>query len=173
MPKANWGVSSADVDEFDRDSQYKPYDGPIPSNAVYEWNIKVLKFISATKDKLPQLRIGLVLAPREERDEDQYDGYFIMVFLPVSDKTAFRYVPFLDAIGVSGQEFTDRTITDEEGNIKKIGKWRNTGEEFIAAELKDGADQNGASRKEIGYMGPLLEDELDDTVDDDDYYDED
>ena len=100
MPRANWGINSADVDEFDRDSQYKPYDGPIPPNGVYEWNVKVLKFAAATKEKTPQLRVGLELSPREDRDEDQYEGYFKMAFLNVSDKTAFVYVPFLDAIGV-------------------------------------------------------------------------
>ena len=167
MPKANWGVSSADVDEFDRDSQYTPYTGPIPPNAVYEWDIKVLKFIAGTKEKNPQLRVGLELVPREGRNEEDYEGYFTMAFLHVTDKTAFRYVPFLDAIGVSGREFTDRTITDEEGNIKKIGSWRNTGEEMICAELKDG-EWNGVARKEIGWMGPITDDDGDDDEDYDD-----
>lgn len=172
MPRANWGIDATDVDDFDRDGQYKPYAGPIPQNGVYEWNIKALKFAGATKDKFPQIRVGLELAPREDRDEDQYEGYFIMAFLTVSDKTRWQYVPFLDAIGVSGSEFTRRTITDEEGNIKKIGKWRNTGDEFIAAELRDNdPDFISKNPKKIGWIGALPDDGEDDG--DEDYYDED
>lgn len=159
MPKVRWGISAGNVDDFDRDSQYKPYDGPTPTNGVYLWKIKVLKYVAGTKDKFPQLRIGLELVPREGRKQERrYAGYFMMSFPPVSPKTAFRYVPFLDAIGVSGSDFADRTITDEDGNIKKIGKWRNDSEQLIAAELKDGVDQNNNPRKEIGWMGEPSED---------------
>ncbi len=173
MPKVKWGITSGDIDDFDRESQYKPYDGPIPSNGVYEWTIKKLQYVAATKGKLPQLRIGLELVPRKGRKEERrYAGYFIMSFPPVSNRTAFRYVPFLDAIGVSGRDFADRTITDEDGNIKKIGQWRNTGEEMIAAELKDGMDQNNQPRKEIGWMGPLGEEYDDEADDEEEEYDD-
>jgi hypothetical protein len=178
MPRANWGVSSQEVDEFDRDSQFKPYTGPIPPDGVYNWRIKVLKYAAATRDKFAQLRIGLSLEPRGD-SEEQYRDYFIMTFPPVSEKTAFRYVPFLDGIGVTGREFTKNTITDEEGNIKKIGKWRNSGDEMIAAQLQTGQDQNGDPQKQIGWMGEAVEDfdndgvEDDDDEDDDDYDDED
>lgn len=173
MPRANWGISASDVDEFDRESQYKPYAGPIPpSGPVYLWLIKKLQFISGTKSKLPQLRVGLELVPREDRDEEQYEGYFVMAFLPVSEKTNFRYVPFLDAIGVTGREFERGTMYDEQGNIKKIGKWRNTGEEYICAQLKDGEDEKGNPRKEVGTFLEVPEEYFEDEDSDDDYYDE-
>lgn len=174
MPRANWGIDASDVDNFDRDSQYKPYAGPIPPDAVYLWQIKVVKRIARTKDKLPQLRVGLELVPRDDFEgEDRYAGYFRMAFLHISDKMAWKYVPFLDAIGVSGADFTKRTMIDEEGNVKRIGQWRNTGEELILAELKTGEDQNGDPRKEINTFLPAddyYDDEGDD--EDDDYYDE-
>jgi len=91
------------------------------------------------------------------------------MFPPVSDRTQFRYVPFLDAIGVSDRDFTTKTITDEEGNIKRIGAWRNDGQTLIKAELKDEADQNGNPRKGIGWVGP----NDDASVDDEDDYEED
>lgn len=172
MPIANWGIQASDVDEFDRDSQYKPYTGPIPPDAVYNWRIKVLKFIAGTKQKLPQLRIGLELVPRSG-SEEKYADYFVMTFPPVSEATRFRYVPFLDAIGVTGREFVKGTKTDQDNNIVKIGRWRNTGDEIIAAQLKTGEDQNGDARKEIGWMGEAVEDYEDDSdVDDEDYEDE-
>lgn len=173
MPKVNWGVRAADIDNFDRDSQYAPYDGPIPPNGVYQFKIKVLKSIAGTREKNPQLRVGLELVPRKSRkNERAMQGYFIMAFLPVTERTQFRYVPFLDAIGVSGREFERGTITDEEGNVKKIGRWRNNGDEIIKAEIKDDTDQNGNPRKDIGWMGALTDedpaDEDDDGYDDDD-----
>ena len=170
MPVANWGISASDVDDFDRDSQYKPYTGPTPPNGTYAWVIKVLKMVKpAEKGKFPQLRLGVELVPREGFDEeDDYAEFFTMNFIPVSPKTDFRYVPFLDAIGVSGKDFADRTKTDTEGNIKSIGRWRNDGEQYILAELKDGEDAKGNARKELGWMGPFEED-----YEEDDDYEED
>jgi len=160
MPRAQWGVKSSDVDDFDRSSQYKPYDGPIPINGVYHWNVNVLKYAAGTREKNPQLRIGLELIPRDDRPEEtKYEGYFIMAFLPVTDKTQFRYVPFLDAIGVTGKEFERRTITDTDGNITRIGNWRNSGDYMIAAQLQDGTDQNNNSRKEIGVIMEITEED--------------
>jgi len=156
MPRAQWGITSADVDDFDRDSQYAPYTGQIPPNAVYQWKIKTAKFVSASREKLPSLWVGLELVPRT-KDEKRYKGYFIMCFLAVSEKTAFKYVPFLDAIGVNGRDFKQRTIVDEEGKIQKIGPWRNDGSFLIAAQLNDGSDQNGNSRKEISWFGALTD----------------
>ncbi len=188
MPRANWGITSRDVENFDREAQFSPYVGPLPVNGVYRWQVKKLAFVAPTGDKLPQLRIGLALVPRSQA-EKKYDGYFVTVFCPVSPKTAFRYVPFLDAIGVTGREFERGTVTDEEGDIKKIGKWRNTGETLILGMLKDNAgDQSGKYPKEIGWMGENVDtaddagdddEELDDydaeedTDDDDEYEDED
>lgn len=152
MPKANWGIRASDVESFDREKQFKPYDGPIPVNGVYRWKVTRLMFVAGTDDKLPQLRIGLEIQPRS-KEEKRYAGYRLMLFPPVSDRTQFRYVPFLDAIGVSGREFESGTITDEEGNIKKIGRWKFAPDVTIKAELKDDTDQHGNPRKDIGWMG--------------------
>lgn len=173
MPKANWGIDASDVDDFDRDSIYKPYTGPIPPDAVYLFQLKKLQFIAGSKSKLPQLRVGLELVPRddEDYDDDKYAGYFIMDFLHISEKTKFRYVPFLDAIGVSGRDFTRRTIHKEDGTVTRIGQWSMSDEEYIYAQLVTGEDQNGGPKKEIRVYMPY-EDEADDDDYDDDEYDE-
>lgn len=174
MPRANWGVTADQVDEFDRDAQFKPYTGPVPASGVYLWQVKVLKFAAGTREKNPQLRVGLSLVPREGYKEERYEGYFIMDFAPVSEKTDFRYVPFLDAIGVSGREFEQRTILDEAGNIKKIGRWRNDGNQLVAAQLMDDTNQNGEPTKKIGWYGSA-EDlaQLDDDDDNEEEFGED
>jgi hypothetical protein len=125
-----------------------------------------LVFVSGTRTKFPQLRAGLELLPRED-GERKYKGFFITAFLPVSDKTAFRYVPFLDALGVSEDDFLERTLTDEEGNVRRIGKWRMDGKTILGAQLKDGEDKDGNPRQEIGWMGEAaLDDEADEDYDD-------
>lgn len=169
MPRVRWGISGKSIDDFDRSTQFTPYTGPIPPSAVYQWQIKTLKSIAPTREKLPQLRVGLELVPRR-KDEERYEGYFIVAFLNIGPKNEFTYVPFLDAIGVSGSDFENRTIADAEGKVQKIGKWRNTGEEQIMAQLADGQDQHGKPRKEIKWFGPLTDD--DDGEEGEDYDDE-
>lgn len=173
MPKVRWGVSSGAVDDYDRDSQYKPYTGPTPPNAVYQWTVKVLKHAAGTRDKNPQLRIGLELKPRRGRDEDRYKGYFVFLFRAITDRNQFTWVPFLDAIGVSGDEFERGTITDEDGNIKKIGRWRNDGKAVILGQLVDDEDARGDFIKGVKWMGPLDSTPDDDEYDDEDVYDDD
>jgi hypothetical protein len=97
-----------------------------------------------------------------------------MMFAPISKKTGFRYVPFLDAIGVTGDEFESRTIVDNDGSVTKIGKWRNDGQEIILAEIKDGVDKDGNSRKEVGWMGYIPEEDDDggEELDEEETYDE-
>lgn len=182
MPRANWGISAQDVDDFDRSSQFVPYDGPVPQNGMHHWVIKQLKYAARTKEKNAQLRAGLELVPRAAReDEHECAGFFIMAFLPITSKTQFRYVPLLDALGVTGAEFERRTQVDTDGNIQRIGSWRNMGDTMVAAQLRDGEDENGKPKKEIGTFAEITEeveylDDLDaddDEFDDEEYADED
>lgn len=175
--KVNWGISASEIDDYDRSSQYKPYDGPIPPNGVYVWRLKKLVSVAGVNGKYPQLRMGLELHPRTKA-EKAYEGYYVTNFAVVSPNAKFRYVPFLDAIGVSGREFENGTIADEEGNVKKIGKWRNTGDVRIKGELKDNVGSDGITRKKIGWFGAFDPDSVvpDDDDDDDEYageYDDD
>lgn len=180
MPKAQWGVSASQMREFDREKQFKPYTGPVPPNSVYQFKVAVLKHAPETNDKNPQLRIGLKLVPRN-KDEKRFKDYWIMDFAPVTPNTQFRYIPFLDAIGVSEADFERRTIMDNEGNITKIGSWRMDGEQLILAQIRDGEDEKKRPRKEIAWYGALEEaeeyedeeEEGDEEFDDDDEYDDD
>lgn len=167
MPKVNWGIPAGTVDDWDRSSQYTPYDGPIPPNGVYLWLVKKLVFVAPTDDKFPQLRIGLELQART-KEEKRYQGYFLMLFRSISDRNPMFWVPFLDAIGVSETEFRQRTIADQDGNIKKIGSWGNNGQQTIKGLLKDD-NREGQVRKDIGWMGAA--DELSDDEEDADWED--
>ncbi len=179
MPRADWGISASDARNFDREAQYKPYTGPKPApRTVFQWQLTVCKFFPKTRAKNAQLRLGLKVVPRNP-DEKRFKGFFVMTFRSVTPKTQFAYVPFLDAIGVSESDFVNRTQIDEEGNIRRIGNWRNDGKQLLMGEFVLSEDQNGAPRNDVGWIGELedapedadLED--DDDLDDDEYIDDD
>lgn len=172
MPKVNWGVGKNTIDDYDRESSFKPYTGKVPQNAVYRFRLKTLKYAAGTKTKNPRLTAGLELVARDA-DEKQYAGYFIMKFMAIAETNGFQWVPFLDALGVSSAEFLRGTITDDEGNVRKFGNWRMDGKTEILGQLKDGTDQDGGSRKEIGWVGAVdsaevYEDEDEGEYDEDD-----
>lgn len=171
MPKANWGIKATEVDDYNRDDLYKPYMGPTPANAVYKWRIKKMQYIAATEDAVPQLRVGLELVPRD-KTERKYKGYYITAFIHISDRTQFRYIPFLDALGVSGRDFTTRTIYDEQLNIQKIGDWRNDGKTIVAGQLLDNDPEfQHKNPKTIGWLGEAPS-SMESEDDDDDFEDE-
>ncbi len=172
MPKFDWGISSDVIDSYDRSQQqFVPYSGPIPPNGVYAFVIKRLKYVASNSGKVKAtLRIGLELKPRNTA-EKAYAGYFVMTFRAISENNAFTYTPFLDAIGVSGTDFTSRTIGDADGTIQKIGRWRNDGKQIVLAQIVDKKDQEGNNRKDIGWFGRLADYEEEPEADDD--YDED
>lgn len=169
MGVVRWNIKASAIDDFDRSKQYTPYTGPIPPDAVYVFLIKKMQYVPGTRDKLDQLRVGMELVPRKGMGEGKYKGYFVMNFIPVADNTGFRYVPLCDALGVSGTDFTERMRVDREGNVQRIGQWRNTGEQEILAQIVTGYDEKGEPRKEVKWMGPLQEpDEDDEEYDSDD-----
>lgn len=172
MPTVDWGISKAVIDDYDRESAYKPYTGKLPENGVYQWKIVKCQSVAGTKKKNPQLRVSLRLEPRD-KSEKKFSGYSMMKFMVIADTTPFQYVPFLDAIGVTEADFRKRTMTDEEGNVKKIGPWKNDGKTLILGQLQDSrGEQADKYPKEIGWVGAL--DELpDDEDEDEDDYDED
>lgn len=176
MPKPDWGIDPSLVDDFDREGQYKPYAGPIPPDGVYRFKLKQLKYAAGTKKKHPQMRPGLELVPRG-KDEKRYAGYYVMDFIPVSERTEFRYVPFLDALGVSGKDFVQRIRTDDDDNITKMGSWRNNQESELLVQLRTEKDQEGKPRQVVKWYGaydPDADEDADyDEDDDDDDYDED
>src|SRR4051812_29375161 len=160
MPRVKWGVSASDADDFDRDSQFKPYAGPTPpTNVVYAWRIKVMWSVDGDRKRNPQWRVGLELVPRAGFNEGKYRGFFVMDFIPIANNTQFRWVPLLDALGISGREFETQTVRDTDGKVTKIGRWRNNGDTVVIAQLVEGKDQDGKPRLEIkgGTYGDLPE----------------
>lgn len=172
MPRVNWGVGKETVDDYDRESGFKPYTGKLPPNAVYKFKIKTLKSVAGTKTKNPSLRAGLELVPRNA-EEKEFAGYFIMKFMAIAETNSFQWVPFLDAIGVTGREFTAGTVVDDDQNVRKIGNWRMDGTTEILAQLKDGTDEKGNSRKEVGWVGTVDDEAGEEFEEEEEGYDED
>ncbi len=179
MGKVTWGgdFDGSTFDDAER-SQFKPYDGPIPANAMYAWKVKNVKR-GETSNGNDQLIIGLELIPRRSRpDEKKYKGYYITHFLVMTEGTAWKVAPFLDALGVSGADLVSRTKDtgeeDNRGNVPlvSIGKWKNDGSTIVLASLED--DDYKEGRKRIREFWPVEdaakdeddEEESDDSEDD-------
>lgn len=175
MPKFDWGLSAGTVDDFDREKQFKPYQGPMPPNGVYKWKVVNAWVAAGTNEKNPQLRILLAISPRDKA-ESRYEGFTCMKLAVVSDTTNFQYVPFLDAIGASESDFTRRTDTDGEGRVRKIGKWLNNGKTFVAGQLEDNDYEGSRYPKKIDWVGALdeyePEDEEEEFEEEEDEYEE-
>lgn len=166
MGKVKWGggLSGSDFDNADRSNSFKPYDGPpVPTNTLFCWKIKVLKR-GKTTNGYDQLIVGLELTPRRSRpDEKPYAGFYITDYITVMEDSLFRVAPFLDAIGVSGTDFAERTIVEQDADrrgsraITKIGRWINNGKNYVMATTVDGDDGKGNPRRKVGNYWPIPE----------------
>lgn len=170
MAKVNWGIKKSSINNFDRDAQFKPYMGKLPPNGVYKFRVRNAQAAGPTRDKNPQLRVTFVLVPRD-KEEKKYAGFSIMKFMIISDQTNFHYVPFFDAVGITDVDFIERTFTDEQGNIKKIGKWKNDGKSVVLAEIRTNTGEKAEQYpKDVGWIQAFEESDEDE---DEDEYDED
>jgi len=179
MPKMDWGIGTGTVENFDRDSVYKPYAGPTPpSGVVYIWKLKTLKLVHASTGGFPQLRAGLELIPRTA-EEKRYAGFYRSTYSPVSNNTAFRFVPLLDALGVTEREFIKGVSYEKDGSITAMGRWKWSKDIVLQAQLKADEDQHGNPRVVIndGWFGvPSPDDEYwdgEEEEDDEEYEDDD
>jgi hypothetical protein len=173
MPRADWELDAGDIDDWDRSNQRTPYTGKVPPNAVYLWEIFHMSQKPATKGTKPRINVGLRLVPRDD-DEQRYAGYVAWKNTAVTGKSQPFYVPLLDALGVSEDDFRRKTILDSEGNIKRIGPWINDGKTEVLGQLEDNnwVDQKtGQERtgKAVGWCGAPEDSDYDsDDPDDDD-----
>lgn len=171
MGVVDWGLSEGAIDEFDRESVYKPYTGKTPPNGTYQWRVTDVKYVAGTSKKHPQLRAYLSLVPRDA-EEHAWSGFRLVKYMNINDKYPGFFVPFLDAIGVSEMDFRKRTVADEEGKIKRIGKFRNNGETIILGQLADNTYE-GRTTKEVKWCGACDDPEIYDEDSEEEDYDED
>lgn|ERR1700754_784629 len=156
MPTVNWGLNPGTVEDFDRSKVFAPYAGKVPpTGVVYAWELKKLAFVAPDREgKYPQLRAALELYARDD-EEEAYAGFFKQTYSPVSPQTAFRYVPLLDALGISEREFLKGTKTKEDGTIISIGRWKMAKGIYLLAQLQSEIDGDGNVRINIndGWFG--------------------
>lgn len=163
MPKSTWGSGSESVSRDDLENaqgaRFKRYDGPTVPDGIYAFKINQLRKGKSEAGN-DQLIIGLELVPRQGRPEQQpYKGFYITDYIPVMKSTADRLKPFLDAIGVSVDDFLNRMMDDGKANrqgskgILKFGRWVfESGKVYVLAEVITGS-YKGKSRREIAFGG--------------------
>lgn len=155
MPIADWNLSQGVIRDFDREkaNEYAPYTGPKPSNGVYKFRIvkHQMKQFAGDEESHPRLWALLTLIPRT-KEEKRYAGYKVNFSAQVSDDNPQWYVPLLDVLGVSDQEFRRKTRITEEGNIKSIGNWRNDGSQELLAEIRHNEQYTN-----VRWVGPVTD----------------
>ena len=161
MPTADWGLDRQSYRAIDRfRSEFEPYDGPPPPNAVYLWQVKRIKYTRPQNGTYPQLVIDLVLEPRRTH-EQEYAGYFIRVYRSITPRSVPFYAPFLQAIGVSASDFGTRTVYNRDtGDIQRIGQVQFTDHRptYVRGALRDDNsldnDGNPRARKDVTNFMP-------------------
>jgi hypothetical protein len=123
MPKATWGDFSAeDIGNAEvRESQFTPYNGPLPRAGLYRFTLKVAK-TGTSQAKNPKLLLVWELDGSWKPEHKKFDGAPLFDHMPVTKSSAFRARAFCDALGMPYKEFQNGIIVDEDGKVTKLGK---------------------------------------------------
>lgn len=136
MPKMKWGddfdADALDDIEYDAesDSNFQPYDGPIPpANTLLKG---IIKRAWATKSKNGSPMIKLLWeAQGNEGEKKVYERLGIWHYVVMTKETAFSWKPFCQAFGLTASDIKNRMVVEdteaESGGfaILKIGaKWK-------------------------------------------------
>lgn len=155
MPIADWNLSQGVIRDFDREEakRYAPYTGPKPSNGVYKFKVvkDQMRMQAGDEETHPRWSAMLVLVPRT-KEEKRYDGYRCFFSANITDENPGWFVPMLDVLGVSDQEFRRKTRITEEGIVKSIGNWRNDGTQELLAEIRHNGDYTN-----VRWVGPVTD----------------
>lgn len=165
MPKIKWDLDSEAIDNAESEG-FTPYAGPVPPAGVYKFTLKRLE---ATKSSAgnKMLKVLMELDADGIKERKKYHGCPVWDNVVVMDKTAWKVRQFLDALGVSASDFTNKTVAEEENSkhlVRKIGSLKVEGVE-LTVQIKRGANQEGDPRPEVQRYLPYSELDDSDTED--------
>ena len=159
-------------DELDveiEDNDYDDYTGPPPpNNTMLIFRIKKMWWTytqpDADKNEFPMIK-AIVTAEQGSDDDDtaQYDGLTIWDNLTFKASAAFRYQPFLEAIGVTLKDiFGKLYVADDDDNvgapIERIGTWVPGSDDAVIMGVTKREKYNGEwstkIKKYLAYEAP-------------------
>lgn len=129
MPKLKLSKNDFDVKELDvewSEDDFEDYDGEQPpTGTVLRGVIKKIWWTYTQADETPMLKV-LWTAKGNKGDLAEYNGLPIWDNIVFSPKAAFRYGPFLQAVGITLNDVYSKTfVADEDDNVgapvEKIG----------------------------------------------------
>jgi hypothetical protein len=173
--KVKWaigGVEPDDLPDFSSNEDIvKKNGGALPPKG--RTRVLVKKVTSKeNKNGDQMLMITAEIAEKGSKKDQAYNGYAMWTNQNVTEQGAPYLKAFLKAIGVTWNDFINKTVADESQEptvLNKIGKVNLNKPVEAWASLKYGEDQQGFDRAEIGrWLAPVDEDDADDDDADDD-----
>jgi hypothetical protein len=172
VPKVKWGISNDEPEELE---QFDIYDGPDVKSGVYQGNILRLTVIKNRNDD-DMLKVMWQVA--ESGEKAKYNGATFWSNQNVTDQSKPYLLQFLQSIGLTWADFTNRTVIEGKydkqtaSKVLKIGRVKfNDGEE-VGARVQIGLSKSTPEyperRPEIKSWLKPKEQDWDDSGDDDD-----
>lgn len=175
MAKVKWG--SIDESAIAEATTSLTYVGPLPKKGVYRFKLRSCQYTTSSNDN-PMLKNLWLLDGSWRPEHEQYDGCPVWDNLPVMESTAFRVKAFCDALGVSYRDFLNKTIIDEDKNVKSIGSLKIQDEDLLVCLNVDVDDDPEYGERLVlarrgGSYIPVPDEDEDEDEDDEDYDEDD
>lgn len=117
MPRMKWGDEFDELPEEYDGGDFEPYDGEEPpAKTVLRGQVKKL-WITESKQGNRMLKV-LFEAGGNQGKRAEYDGWSVWDQIPLLPNCAFRYMPFLESLGLTMDDLKRRcAIAQEEDNV--------------------------------------------------------
>jgi hypothetical protein len=118
-----WDIDADDLENTEA-SDYEPYNGELLPPGLYPLSIQWIKTTPSSQGNDMLTILMTFDNPDDDEELADYVGCPVWDRITVQKSTLFRLKPFLDAIGVSYEEFASSTVVDDEEKVTKIGSVR-------------------------------------------------
>jgi hypothetical protein len=155
------GFDAQGLDEQEYDDSFEPYTGPLPPNNT------ILKFrllrAWSTTSSAGNFMIKVMFAAEES---GEYDGLKIIDQIPFTETAAWKYKPWMAAMGLTAKLIKAKTIVADDNDekwggpqIKSVGDWTPGSDEAVCfIRTAEGTDLDDNPRTEAGKYIPLNDD---------------
>jgi len=150
VPKVTWGAFSAEDIDNAPESTFVPYEGPLPPAGVYGWTVGRMTKTTSKADN-PML---VIVWENDGAKDKKFKGAPVWDRPVMTKQTMFRIRDLCAALGVTSNDFLNKMVADEDGNITKIGKLA-VEKIHVKAHVVRKPDNNNEMRLEIGKYIPL------------------
>lgn len=125
MPKAKWANTDLTVDDIEEvePDQFKRYTGPsLVGNGPAVYKVKLGRLKKAeSKAGNDKIQFMAFVDGSWRSEVRKYDGAPIFDDIPLTKGAARRVRSFCDALGITARDLLQKTVTNDDGVITKIG----------------------------------------------------